>query len=100
MSIIKPDNVIDAALPPHMKRVMEEGDQLSERLSKLGTFMQTPGFKALMGEDQILLSTQFAAMTAYLNILTIRVTRAREVARFNQARYGNEAANTGKLDRH
>lgn len=60
---------------PHQQRVIEEYEQLAERLRKLGKFItDTPAvFLALPLEEQDLLHQQHAAMTQYHDILVQRI---------------------------
>ncbi|MBT0666993.1 hypothetical protein HT136_01255 [Novosphingobium profundi] len=61
---------------PHIERMIEEADQLSGRIEKLGAFLAGQIYPLLPEEEQTLLSAQCGAMTAYLQILTLRVSRA------------------------
>lgn len=63
--------------PPHVMRMVSEGEELSDRIVKLNAFMGTGVFAGLSGTDQTLLQAQLAAMTAYLFILTERLARAK-----------------------
>lgn len=60
---------------PHQIRVIEERDQLSERLDKLISFMETTTFKDLSGPDKLLLREQAAYMNMYKKILNERIAR-------------------------
>lgn len=66
--------------PPHVERMIAEGEQLADRVEKLGAFLVGPVYKTLPEDDQVLLSAQVGAMTAYLQILTLRISRATGVA--------------------
>lgn len=61
---------------PHVQRMIAEGEQLTDRLEKLGAFLTGDLFKTLPETDQTLLSAQCGAMTAYLQILSLRIERA------------------------
>lgn len=81
MSIIKPNNPLDAKLPPHMQRVLREGDELCGKMNALQTFMAGDGFKALPNDEQGMLALQLGIMGSYLTVLTLRLNKAREEAR-------------------
>ena len=55
------------------QRVIEERDQLQERLTKLQAFVVTPAFKSLPWVERSRLISQKAAMTEYLDILGERI---------------------------
>lgn len=61
-------------LLPHQQRVIEERDELLERLRKLTTFLATPAFDALAKDERHLLVEQRVAMSVYLSILQRRVS--------------------------
>lgn len=61
---------------PHVQRMIAEAEQLAERVEKLGAFLFGEIFPTLHDMDQALLSTQCAAMTAYLSVLSLRIERA------------------------
>lgn len=61
---------------PHVRRMIAEGEQLTDRVEKLGAFLAGSIFRTLPETDQTLLSAQCAAMTAYLQILSLRIERA------------------------
>lgn len=58
---------------PHQQRVVDEKNELDERLSKLDAFLHTDTFKRLRNEEQILLDRQATAMRIYSNILRERI---------------------------
>ena len=55
------------------KRLVEERDQLEERLEKLNAFMITDGFGKIKVRQQQLLTNQAAYMTKYLTTLNLRI---------------------------
>lgn len=62
--------------PPHQQRVFEEAAELRERITKLKAFIdQSANFEALPAMDQALLISQWGAMTQYLGILDLRISR-------------------------
>lgn len=62
--------------PPHVARMIEEGEQLADRVEKLGAFLVGPIYPTLAETDQTLMSAQAGAMTAYLQVLSLRIARA------------------------
>lgn len=69
------DDVSPSETPPHIARMIEENDQLTERLDKLGAFLGGEVFKALPDIDQELLRAQLAAMFTYGTVLAARIAR-------------------------
>lgn len=63
-------------MAPHVARMKEESEQLSDRLAKLNTFLDGPIFPTLNETDQALLGAQAGSMAAYKMILEIRIARA------------------------
>lgn len=64
-----------AALEPFQLRVIEERDQLQERLSRLNAFLVSSQFYVTLDEhNQLLLTRQAAAMQEYLDILIERTS--------------------------
>lgn len=61
----------------YIDRMETEGHDLSEKIEKLAAFLTGPIFQTLPEDDQSLLSAQLGTMTAYLQILNIRISRAR-----------------------
>ncbi|HDT4050890.1 TPA: hypothetical protein QHN36_003554 [Enterobacter bugandensis] len=62
--------------PPHQQRVFEEAAELRERITKLKAFIdQSANFEVLPAMDQALLISQWGAMTQYLGILDLRISR-------------------------
>ncbi len=65
-----------SALQPHQQRVIEERDQLAERLGKLNLFiMNNPAYKRLDDYDQMTLVSQASVMGMYLMLLEERIRR-------------------------
>lgn len=64
--------------PPHVERMLTEGEELAPRLAKLQEFISeaNPTFMSLGEDDRHLLTAQFCAMTNYAHILEIRINRA------------------------
>lgn len=60
-------------LPPHMQRVVEEWNQLDNRLAKLRAFLTKPEFFDLPASEQYLLTQQRGAMQLYLDALSERL---------------------------
>lgn len=60
-------------LQPHQQRVVEEKDQLSERLSKLVAFFQTPMFGTLSEAERSRLRNQARFMDGYAAVLEERI---------------------------
>lgn len=65
-----------AAIPPHVQRMVEERDQLEDRLTKLTAFFDTDTFVGLDEHDRVLMQSQASLMTAYRDILNARIERA------------------------
>ena len=60
-------------MEPHQQRVLEERQQLRERLDRLENFLASDLFRSLSHEDGVLLWAQRGAMAQYLAILDRRV---------------------------
>lgn len=60
---------------PYQQRVVEEREQLNEKISSLMAFIKTESFKALSNYDRTLLNLQAEIMGDYLAILTKRISR-------------------------
>lgn len=60
-------------LKPHQQRVVAERDELAERLGKLNTFIGSPAFNAVEGEERRLLLAQAVHMTSYFVTLIERI---------------------------
>lgn len=67
----KSANVIE----PWKLRVIEERDDLEDKIMKLVKFMDTDKFDQLDGVDKELLRGQLTAMEEYANILQLRIDR-------------------------
>lgn len=61
------------AYVPWQRRVVDERDQLSERLDKLRDFIESGKAEVLDAPHPRLLSLQFNAMTEYLDVLNKRI---------------------------
>lgn len=99
MSVIQPPKP-GTPTAPHIRRMMEEGDQLAQRLGALKNFVQTELFKELAPIDAHILSLQGEVMQAYLHILTIRLARANDADKgvIPDVSKTLTEINTGKLD--
>lgn len=62
-------------MQPHRQRVIDERQQLRERLDKLENFLAGDLFKSLEHEEGVLLWAQRGAMAQYLAVLDRRVAR-------------------------
>lgn len=60
-------------LAPHQRRVVDESQQLLERLEKLRAFMGTNTFGALDQQEQLRLARQLDAMCDYARVLSERI---------------------------
>lgn len=63
-------------MEPHVQRMVEERDQLEERMNKATDFTRTDTFAALELMDRDLLNSQIVSMSAYLSTLNVRIARA------------------------
>lgn len=63
------------ALPDWQQRVVDERDQLDDRLQKLRAFFKTPQFEKLPEDDQRVLRQQSVFMGEYLSILEYRISK-------------------------
>lgn len=61
---------------PHVQRMIDECGELLKRVEKLATFLTGAIYPTLPEEDQTLLAAQYAAMNAYLQILSLCIARA------------------------
>ena len=61
------------SLAPHQQRVVEERDQLAERIEKLAAFTEGPLFQTLCEAEQRRLLSQAVAMDEYVAILNERI---------------------------
>ena len=62
-------------LPLFVQRLIEEKDQLFDRVTKLRAFTDTDGFKQLDVTDQYVLHEQLNRMNIYLSILVRRLDK-------------------------
>lgn len=64
-------------MQPHQQRVISERDELSDKISKLETFIDSSNviYASLCKEDQQLLKDQLVYMLKYLGILEKRILR-------------------------
>ena len=62
-------------LPPFIQRLIEEKNQLADRVYKLHAFTDTAGFKKLDVTDQYVLHEQLNHMNIYLSILVRRLDK-------------------------
>lgn len=60
-------------MPEYVKRMMEEQTELYERIRKLRTFIDSPKYRTMTNEKQILINYQFDAMNMYYYFLTERL---------------------------
>lgn len=65
----------EKVLEPYQQRVVDENEELKEKIDKLQAFMLSPKWKELQAIDQYLLSSQLQVMQAYSQILFQRITR-------------------------
>ena len=66
----------DTALPPRVRRMIDELAELKERSDKLVNFIESETYAQLDTTDQGLLSTQLSVMSAYISVLGTRIYRA------------------------
>lgn len=66
-----------AERPAYQQRMIEEREQLADRLAKLTQFMGSEQHGALNYGDRHLLAEQHSHMGAYLRVLSERMARAR-----------------------
>lgn len=62
-------------IPPRVRSMLDESNQLGQRLAALDAFTDTKDFKALEPMDQHLLKIQQDNMQAYLRVLLLRIER-------------------------
>lgn len=62
-------------MQPHEQRVIDEREELADKLGKLSTFAAGETFAGLPEVDQVLLAGQRDVMSAYLKILDRRIAR-------------------------
>ena len=70
--------VIEATLPPHVRRMRDALEELANKLTALDAFTRdtNPLYANLSDTDRGLLLAQESAMGAYMVILTTRLNRA------------------------
>ena len=71
-----PKNVFDEAYKPcetFIDRMIEEHNELTDKLEKLTQFIECEAFKTLSIQKQTLLRAQFGAMVAYQQTLSSRI---------------------------
>lgn len=61
-------------MQPYQARVVQERDELLERIVELVDFMKSPTFEGLPAEETSLLRRQLSVMREYLQILDERVS--------------------------
>lgn len=57
----------------YQKRVVQEGEELKDKMEKLGKFILTEPFDELPQWEQDILKLQLKTMIQYLDILTLRI---------------------------
>jgi hypothetical protein len=57
----------------YQERVLAERDELSERLDKLRTFLNSAKFDAVPRPEQVRMTRQYLAMSSYLDVLNERI---------------------------
>lgn len=63
-------------IQPHQQRVVDEQTELEVKLKGLREFIRNnPVFDTLPSEDKTLMKTQMDLMSAYSNILGLRIAR-------------------------
>jgi hypothetical protein len=60
-------------MPDFKTRIVEEKDQLQERIIKLGNFISSPNFDDVSTANQRLLRVQHSIMSAYGGVLSERI---------------------------
>lgn len=59
----------------HVKRLVVERDELSDKLKKLSGFMKSDTFKKLDEDDKMILEIQKDSMKTYKRVLGLRIYR-------------------------
>ena len=62
-------------MQPHEKRVVDECFELSNKVDKLKTFLESDKSESINSYDKILLKQQLQHMSNYLDVLEIRIVR-------------------------
>lgn len=65
-------------MAPHQQRVIDEREQLQERLTKLLAFFQTPAFAALDSAERVRMPVQARYMRGYSAVLAERIAAFRQ----------------------
>lgn len=61
-------------MQPHQQRVVDEYNELTDKINRLEDFLQSEKFTVIVSEEeQILLAIQFQAMQRYQEILLERI---------------------------
>lgn len=60
-------------MQPHQQRVVDERDDLADKLTKLNSFIGKDMFNSLPAEERIRLARQATVMKDYLDILNDRI---------------------------
>lgn len=65
---------------PHVKRMVDELDQLNEKVSALKSFIvpDHPIYSKLSNEDQLELTKQLWYMVSYSGVLTRRINKSKQ----------------------
>lgn len=66
----------DKQLPAHMQRVVQESQQLVERIEKLSVFTGTETYAGLPVLERMLICQQLVAMSSYAKVLEARIQLA------------------------
>ena len=64
---------------PYQERIVNESNELSDKISKLSTFLKTPMFTDLPREEKVLLKQQHMLMLDYRTILIQRINRFKDL---------------------
>jgi hypothetical protein len=63
----------EKTMQPHQERVVDERDELVEKLTKLNSFMTGEIYNGLPSDEKVRLARQACAMKDYLDILNERI---------------------------
>lgn len=69
---------MEKELLPHQQRVVEEKNELNEKLEKLRSFLDSDIYKTLDSVDKVDLKMQYNAMITYYHVLSRRILRFHE----------------------
>ena len=61
-------------LQPHQQRVVEEAEQLDDKITKLEAFLKSDKVSVVDGQEVTLLGTQLQAMKNYSDLLHARIS--------------------------